>query len=110
MFSRIKVWSKTWTNSEFFNKEWRIYVDMQDGRRGCLYLTGNPYQAKGSLDGRIKPDEWELVRKLSIWDGAWHTLEYGEILERTKQLDNSILPAEMKKQDRWDYLEIGNAQ
>lgn len=110
MFSQIKVWSKKWNNSVFFDEEYRIYVDMSDGRSGCLYITGNPHHPKGEIAGKLSAAEWEIAKKLSIWDGKWHTLRRGEIPMREQALSLQVNEeGEYEKVDRFDYLELPNA-
>jgi len=74
----IKVYTRTWPDSPVFDKEVRIYVDAP-GRKGCYYLTGNPYEPPGTYEGSITPEEWHMAEELAVWDGKWHTLHRGEI-------------------------------
>lgn len=71
---------KVWTGSAFLNAEGktitdtRIYVHMDDGREGCLYLTGNRYEKANTKTGDLTAEEWKEARALSIWDNKWHTV------------------------------------
>lgn len=88
MLSRIKVWSRRWDDSPFFDVETRIYVDMEDGRSGCYYLTGNPYVPEGKRKGKLTAEEWTMAESLAFWDDKWHTLHAGEI---AKLLANRLM-------------------
>jgi len=55
--------------------EWKIFVNTADGGDGCLYLTGNPWHAKGSVEGDVTAEEWKEAKRLSIRDGKWHAYE-----------------------------------
>jgi len=64
----VKVWSNP-TKTEY-----RIYVHATDGRDGCLYLTGNSFNAKGSKTGNLSDEEWKQARAMSVEGGRWHTV------------------------------------
>jgi len=68
MIKDIKVW-KNPTKTES-----RIYVHTDDGREGCLYLTGNGWHKRGEVEGQLTGAEWQEARELSIRDGKWHTV------------------------------------
>lgn len=70
----VRVW---YSRDE--RKEYRIYVHTLDGREGCLYKTGNRWNPKGSVDGKLTDAEWQEARQLSLYDGKWHTLYENEI-------------------------------
>lgn len=63
----VKIW-KNPTKTES-----RIYAKMDDGREGCLYITGNALKKKGSITGDLSADDWQEVRRVSIADNKWHT-------------------------------------
>lgn len=68
----VKVWKSS-------KKEARIYVHTTDSREGCKYLSGNPWHAKGSIDGNLTDEEWAEAKKLAVWENdsgnrVWHTV------------------------------------
>jgi len=68
MIKDIKVW-KNPTKIES-----RIYVHTDDGREGCLYLTGNGWHKRGEVEGNLTEAEWQEARDRSVRDGKWHTV------------------------------------
>lgn len=68
----VKVWAKNWGGKGGFGKEYRIYIDLSDGRRGGLFLTGNPYQEPGDIDGRIT--KADVAEARSLCGGKWKTM------------------------------------
>jgi len=68
----IKVWTKNWNGRSGFDVETRIYIDMVDGRRGGYYLTGNPYQSAGDIDGQLTVDDVDAAKELV--GSSWKTM------------------------------------
>lgn len=68
----VKVWSKVQADGR---KEYRIYVHSTDGQEGCLYLTGNKWNAKNSTDGNLTAADWEIAKQACGFAGnsKWHT-------------------------------------
>jgi hypothetical protein len=50
----------------------RIYVQMWDGREGCLYLSGNLWYPRGHRAGDLTSAEWEAARAASVRDDMWY--------------------------------------
>lgn len=73
IIANIKVWSDT------MKKEYRVYVRTTDKREGCYYITGNRYHPAKSIDGQLTEEEWQEVRRLSVYDGKWHTVYESEL-------------------------------
>lgn len=64
--------------------ETRIYVHTTDGREGCKYITGNPWHAKGSIDGNLTAEDWAEAKSIAVWENSsgkrvWHTVYESEI-------------------------------
>lgn len=76
--TQIKVWKST------DKKETRIYINFdgeKTGLSGCYYLTGNRWQAKGTLENMTAE---EKAAALAICndrfnDGKWHTIWSNEM-------------------------------
>lgn len=70
--TQIKVWTST------DKKEHRVYIDFAGEKQsGCLYLTGNRWQAKGTLEGMTAEEKkaaWSIVQERFDNDGKWHTI------------------------------------
>jgi hypothetical protein len=65
----VRVWrNKTKT-------ECRVYVHTTDGREGCKYLTGNHFQARGTMDGKLTAEDWQEAKALALVDGRWTTVD-----------------------------------
>lgn len=73
MATIVKV--KVWNNGigSVASREYRLYVQAEDGREGCAYLTGNRWHKPGSTDGHLTNEEWQEARQLSFRDGTWYT-------------------------------------
>jgi len=108
----VRVWHGR-KNRKSNKGEARIYVHTVDNREGCLYLTGNPWNAKGSITGDLTEAEWQEARAISIWDGKWHTVYENEIHRQqqtttTKQYKAKVVPAATvlgwKRQQKNNYL------
>lgn len=54
---------KRWVGKD---KEVRIYAHAPDGREGTRYITGNRFQAKGTVTGQLTTDEWAEVKEKSF--------------------------------------------
>lgn len=92
MIKQVKVWSKyrkgTKRNGKLVNRDVRIYVHTDDGREGCKYLTGNAWNAKGSITGKLTEEEWTEARKIAVWDGCWHTVYENQVADRYRRFDD----------------------
>ena len=69
---KVKFWTKNWNGKGGYGKEIRVYIDMSDGRRGGLFVTGNPYQEPGDIDGRIT--EEDIAEAKALCGGSWKTM------------------------------------
>lgn len=58
--NRVKVWQDTKSG------EVRIYVNTESGGDGCLYVTGNRFQAKGTVTGNLSQSDWAEARAKAI--------------------------------------------
>lgn len=67
----VKVWHTSRYPKE--TREYRVYVHMADGREGCLYITGNKYNAKMSTDGKLTDAEWAMAREMASDGKVWKT-------------------------------------
>ena len=75
---QIKVWYNR-TIRDKAKREYRVYVSTRDGREGCLYLTGNRWNAKGSREGDLTAEEWAEAQRISFafsssgksWSTVW---------------------------------------
>lgn len=83
MITRVKVWKST------NKKDVRIYVSTDDDREGCLYKSGNSWHEKDSIEGDLTEAEWEEAKKVSIWDGKWHTVYENEMPHAKPQKQES---------------------
>ena len=85
VIANVRVWKD--------KAEARIYVRTTDKREGCLYLTGNRWHPRGSLDGNLTEDDWKEARRIAVYDGKWHTVYesdlhgtiWGKPVETTKR-------------------------
>ncbi len=79
----INVWNDRNRNRN--DKEWRVYVKTDDGREGCLYLTGNRWHEKGSREGNLTDEEWEAAKAISFPRSStgenWHTVREWEMVK-----------------------------
>lgn len=57
----------------------RVYVHTTDRREGVLYLTGNKWNAAGSVDGKLTPAEWDAAKSLAFRCGEWTTMYEDDI-------------------------------
>jgi hypothetical protein len=80
---RIKVWTKNWNGRDGYDTETRVYIDMSDGRRGGLFVTGNPYQDAGDIDGQLTAED--IAEAEAVCGGEWRTM-YEEDVNREYQL------------------------
>lgn len=85
--SSIKVWKSP------DKKETRIYVNMRGGKRsGCLYITGNRWQAAGTVGGNLTDEEWRQARLLALYSNhegetpVWHTIYESEMQSELHRL------------------------
>lgn len=67
---------KRWVDRK--TREVRVYVSTVDGREGCKYITGNRFQAKGTVTGKLTKEDWKAAEAVAYWqdtDGKkrWHT-------------------------------------
>jgi hypothetical protein len=86
MITRVKVW----TGRE---SETRIYVTADDGRQGCKYLTGNHFQARGTIDGQLTEAEWNEAKSLALVDSSktpgkkiWSNYEMPKFTKRSNRI------------------------
>ena len=87
MIKQVKVWSNP-TRTEY-----RIYVHTTDGRQGCKYLTGNAWNVKNSIDGKLTTEEWAEAKTIAVWENSngkrtWHTV-YEHEIHGYKNVDTS---------------------
>jgi hypothetical protein len=101
---------RVWKNPT--KTECRIYVHTADGREGCKYITGNPWNPKGSIDGDLTSEEWKAARKVAVWDGAWHTVsenakprQFGPEEDARKDIEDLRRLDAQKRQGRGDMEE-----
>jgi len=78
--TQIKIWKST------DKKETRIYISFDGSHTtnnsGCYYLTGNRWNAKGTLEGITSEEKqaaWKIVQRNNGNDGKWHTVYENEI-------------------------------
>lgn len=88
MIEKIKVWKKNWNGKDGYKIETRIYIDLDNGKRGGFFLTGNPYQNAGDIDGQIT--QADIDEALELCGGEWHTMyrEECEAAYKSQPQDN----------------------
>lgn len=67
-FEYIKLWRTP------DKREARVYIKTRDGREGCLYATGNPWNKKGSREGKVTAAEWKAAAALC--GENWRTIYF----------------------------------
>lgn len=50
----------------------RVYVKNDAGQEGCLYVTGNKWNAKGSKTGDLDDSHWQEAKSLAFREGSWY--------------------------------------
>lgn len=91
----VKVWHNGHSLPQM--REWRVYVHTTDGREGCRYVTGNKWQPKGSVDGKLTEDEWKISREIAYYDSQWHTVYEDKMQARLVELGLIEKPVEQPK-------------
>jgi hypothetical protein len=67
---------RVWKNDK--KTETRVYVHTTDNREACIYRTGNPWHAAGSIESKLTADEFAAAKKLAFYDNLWHTVYNNE--------------------------------
>lgn len=79
---------RTWKGKD---GEFRVYVTFEDKSEGCLYHTGNRYQAKGTLTNMTIEEKLQALAISEKKHGVkiWGAVRYWEINPETSKVINS---------------------